>query len=300
MFSADDLFFAPSGLDRQRLALLVENALGPADDGELFLEAVHGESFVFDDGRLKKASYETSEGFGLRAVAGEATGYAHSNEISEAALQRASKAIAPVYAGQSGVVAETPKAPNASLYPADNPIDSAPFDLKIETLEAIDRYARAADPRVSQVSVSLTGEWQVVEIVRPGGGFVTDVRPLVRLNVAVVVEAAGRREQGSSGRGGRQSYAGLLDATLWQAQVDEALRQALVNLDSIAAPAGETTVVLGPGWPGILLHEAVGHGLEGDFNRKKTSAFAGLLGERVASPGVTVIDDGTIDARRGS
>ena len=177
---------------------------------------------------------------------------------------------------------------------ADSPLDSAGFDVKVKLMGEIDAYARSKDPRVKQVSCSLAGEWQAVEILRPGGEIYRDVRPLVRLSVSVVVEENGRQETGSFGGGGRRAYTDYIAPEYWRAAVDEALRGALVNLKSVPAPAGEMSVVLGSGWPGILLHEAVGHGLEGDFNRKKTSAFAGLLGQRVASPGVTVVDDGTI------
>jgi TldD protein len=186
------------------------------------------------------------------------------------------------------------------LYSDIDPLETAGFEKKVKLLEEMNAYARSKDPRVRQVSASLSGEWQRIEIIRAGGEHYSDIRPLVRLNVSVVVEENGRQESGSFGGGGRRGYETYLEPGYWQGAIDEALRQALVNLTSIPAPAGEMTVVLGPGWPGILLHEAIGHGLEGDFNRKKTSAFAGLLGERVAAPGVTVVDDGTLDGRRGS
>lgn len=300
MASPKDLFFSDTGLERGRVTRLVEDALGRCDDGELFLEYRLSESFAFDDGRLKAASYDTTQGFGLRAVAGESTGYAHASEFSEPALKRAADAVQVVKSGHSGLAAAPPHGTNRTLYGADNPLEATPFDVKIRLLQEIDAYARAKDPRVRQVSCSLSGEWQAIEIIRPGGPPVRDIRPLVRLNVAVVVADGTRQESGSYGAGGRTGYAAYLDPSQWRHQVDEALRQALVNLEAEAAPAGEQIVVLGPGWPGILLHEAVGHGLEGDFNRKKTSAFAGLMGERVAAPGVTVIDDGTLANRRGS
>ena len=297
--SAEELFFADADLDRARVAGLVDDALSGMDDGEMFLEYRQSESLVFDDGRLKSASFDTARGFGLRAVAGEATGYAHASEVSEAAMRRAASAVRSVKAGHAGMAA-APPATNRRLYTDASPLDHMDFDAKVALLGDIDAYARAADPRVRQVSVSLTGSWQVVDIVRAGGEIRSDVRPLVRLNVSVVVGAGERQESGSHGVGGRARYEAFVRPERWRAQVDEALRQAVVNLDSRPAPAGETQVVLGPGWPGILLHEAIGHGLEGDFNRKKTSAFSGLMGEAIAAPEVTVIDDGTMADRRGS
>ncbi len=300
MTPTHDLFFRHTGLDEGRVERLVGDALKEADDGELFLEYRESESFAFDDGRLKAATYDTSQGFGLRSVAGEVTGYAHSTNLDEAALQRAADTVRAVRAGHGGSWADAPQRTNRQLYNGESPLGSAPFEAKVKLMQDIDAYARGKDPRVRQVSCSLSGEWQAVEIMRPDGMRVRDLRPLVRLNVSIVAGDGDRQETGSHGAGGRVPYAYYLDPKNWQAQVDKALRQALVNLQSIAAPAGEMQVVLGPGWPGILLHEAIGHGLEGDFNRKKTSAFAGLLGQRVAAPGVTVIDDGTIDRRRGS
>lgn len=295
-----DLFFEQAGLDRPRIQALVDESLADSDDGELFLEYRQSESFVFDDGRLKAATFDTMQGFGLRAVAGEATGYAHASELSEAAIRRAANTVRAVAHGHSGVTAAAPSRTNAKFYSDIDPLHSAEFSVKVKLLEDMNAYARAKDSRVRQVSCSLAGEWQTVEIIRPGGETYRDIRPLVRIGVSVVVEENGRQESGSYGGGGRSGYDTYLDPRYWCSGVDEALRQALVNLESIPAPAGEMTVVLGCGWPGILLHEAVGHGLEGDFNRKKTSAFAGLLGERVAAPGVTVVDDGSIPGRRGS
>ncbi|WP_299624003.1 metalloprotease TldD [Pelagibius sp.] len=296
----DALFYARAGLDRKRLEASVDDALAGSDDGELFLEYRQSEALAYDDGRLKSASFDTSQGFGLRAIAGEAAGYAHASELSEAAVQRAAATVRAVQAGHSGSRAEGPARTNRILYSDDNPISGVAFEDKVKLLAEIDAFARAKDPRVKQVSASLAGEWQAVQILRAGGERAADVRPLVRLNVAVVVGEGERMESGSYGGGGRFAYDLLLDEAYWQAGVEEALRRALVNLESIDTPAGEMPVVLGSGWPGILLHEAVGHGLEGDFNRKKTSAFSGLLGERVAAPGVTVMDDGTMQDRRGS
>ncbi len=296
----NDLFFSRTGMDRGRVQRTLDQALHGADDGELFLEYSQSESFAFDDGRLKAATFDTSQGFGLRSVAGEATGYAHATELSEDAIARAARTVRAVSDGRSGTVAPGPARSNMKLYTDLDPLQTAGFETKVKLLEELNAYARAKDSRVRQVSASLAGEWQRIEIMRAGGEHYSDIRPLVRLNVSVVVEQDGRQESGSFGGGGRGGYETYVDPAYWHGAVDEALRQALVNLSSVPAPAGEMTVVLGPGWPGILLHEAIGHGLEGDFNRKKTSAFAGLLGERVAAPGVTVVDDGTIDGRRGS
>lgn len=266
----------------------------------MFLEYRQSESFMWDDGRLKSASFDTSQGFGIRAVVGESTGYAHASELSEAAMRRSAAAIEAVKSGHDGSYADNPAGTNQFQYSDDNPLDEIPFADKVALLEKIDAYAREKDSRVRQVSASLLASWQVVEIIRAGGLRVGDIRPLVRLNVQVVVGDGERQESGSYGAGGRAAYQDYINTEAWQADVDEALRQAVVNLDAVPAPAGEMQVVLGPGWPGILLHEAIGHGLEGDFNRKKTSAFAGLMGQRIASPGVTVVDDGTLSNRRGS
>ncbi|HEY5049140.1 MAG TPA: metalloprotease TldD [Rhizomicrobium sp.] len=300
MSKTADLFFSEAALDRGSVQTLVDKALKGSDDGELFLEYRQSESFAFDDGRLKAATFDTTQGFGLRAVAGEATGYAHASELSEAAIRRASDTVRAVVHGYSGATAASPARTNTSFYANIDPLHSAGFETKVKLLQDMDAYARGKDSRVRQVSGSLAGDWQTVEILRPGGETYRDVRPLVRIGVSVVVEEDGRQETGSFGGGGRSGYETYLEQSYWKQAVDEALRQALVNLASVPAPAGEMKVVLGPGWPGILLHEAIGHGLEGDFNRKKTSAFAGLLGERVAAAGVTVVDDGTIGGRRGS
>jgi TldD protein len=289
-----------SGCDTDRVSALLQTALQGADDGELFLERSESEMLVFDDGRLKSANYDATEGFGLRVVAGETAGYAHSSEISEAAIKRAADSAALAKRGYAGVAAEGPRGTNAKLYGEDDPLASPEFGGKVALLQEIDAFARARDPRVVQVSTSIVGERRVVEILRADGRLLRDVRPLVRVNVSVTLEKDGRRETGSSGAGGRASFETWIRPEHWQDQVDEAMRQALVNLDAVACPAGEMDVVLGAGWNGILLHEAVGHGLEGDFNRKGTSAFSGRIGERVAAPGVTVIDDGSIAGRRGS
>jgi len=291
--------YRPDGLDPDAALRLTAEALGRCDDGELYLQYTASESFGFDDGRLKTADFNTHAGFGLRGVSGETTAFAHANELSEAAIRRAAETMSvldPSVTPRAG----PPRRTNAALYTEADPLGLVPFARKVALCQEIDAAARARDPRVAQVSVTLSGSWSVIEIVRPDGFVAHDVRPLVRMNVQIVVEQNGRREAGFHGLGGRYLYDGLFDPAAWNRAIDVALAQALVNLDSVAAPAGETTVVLGPGWPGVLLHEAIGHGLEGDFNRKGTSAFSGRIGERVAAPGVTVVDDGSLGERRGS
>ena len=289
-----------AGLDRTRLAKVISRGLEGADDGELFLEYRQAEMLLFDNGRLKQATYDTSQGFGLRAVKDEAVGYAHASDVSEAAIARAADAVRAVKGGYSGHYAGPPPRSNVKLYSEESPLASPAFEAKARLLETIDAYARAKDPRVRQVSVSLGASWQAIEIVRGDGETYRDIRPLVRVNVSVVVGDGDRQEVGSAGYGGREGYERFITADNWQGAVDNAVRQALTNLAAVPAPAGEMDVVLGPGWPGVMLHEAVGHGLEGDFNRKKTSAFAGLMGAQVAAKGVTVVDDGTMASRRGS
>ncbi|MFL2845545.1 MAG: metalloprotease TldD [Candidatus Puniceispirillaceae bacterium] len=297
----DELFFTHTNLDLDQTKKIVTAALAGGDDGELFLEMRHAEMLAFDDGRLKTASYDQSSGFGLRAVAGEAHGYAHAGELSEAALARAANSVSAVTKGYSGTAAFAPSAgANIPLYSDQNPLNNTPFETKVKLLQEMDTYARASDPRVKQVSASLTGSWQAVQIIRGDGLRVADIRPLVRINIWVAVEQDGRMESGGTGAGGRVMLDQWLTPESWQSQVNEALRIALLNLDSVPTPAGEMEVVLGAGWPGVMLHEAVGHGLEGDFNRKGTSIFSGCVGQQVASNGVTVIDDGTIADRRGS
>ncbi len=286
-------------LDPARAQALTSQALSACDDGELYLQFIASETFAFDDGRLKTADYSRDAGFGLRGVSGEMTGFAHANEISEEAIRRAGETLALLDPAK-GQPASPPRRNNRHLYTDASPLDALPFARKVALLETIDAAARARDPRVVQVSASLAASWSVVEIVRADGFVATDVRPLVRLNVSIVAEQDGRRETGSFGIGGRRLYDDLFEPATWNRAIDTALAQALTNLESVPAPAGEFTVLLGPGWPGVLLHEAIGHGLEGDFNRKGTSAFSGRLGERVAAPGVTVVDDGSLAGRRGS
>jgi TldD protein len=299
--NSDRLFFeqAHSEIGLAEAEHHVAQALAGRDDGELFLEYRESEQLGLDDGRIRNAGFDTALGFGLRAVSGDVTGYAHAGEISDAAIRRAVTTVASAASNQGGVVGERPQPAKQRLYTQDNPLHALNLAQRTELLSAIDAYARQ-DSRVVQVTASIFGEWQAVQIMRADGCRVADFRPLVRLNVAVVMEANGRRETGSYGTGGRFSYSHVGNETVWKAAVDEARRQANVNLDSRPAPAGEMEVVLGAGWPGILLHEAIGHGLEGDFNRKQTSAFSGLLNQRIASDNVTVVDDGTIPDRRGS
>ena len=287
-------------LDEGTALSVLRTATDGAEDGELFLERRRSEVIAFDDGRLKTASYDAAEGFGLRAVRGEVAGYAHSTEISEAALKRAAETARLAVGDGGGTMAQGPQGTNTRLYTDVDPMSGAEFGVKLDTLAEIDAFARALDPRVVQVSASMAASHQEVEILRPEGVRVRDVRPMVRLNVSIIVEEKGRREAGTAGGGGRVGLSGLLARDHWEDVAREALRIAVVNLSSEPAPAGVMDVALGPGWPGILLHEAVGHGLEGDFNRKSQSAFAGLMGQRVAAPGVTVLDDGTLPDRRGS
>ncbi|SPJ24773.1 metalloprotease TldD [Palleronia abyssalis] len=287
-------------IDESAALRALRGATDGAEDGELFLERKRSEAITFDDGRIRNAAYDATEGFGLRAVKGEVTGYAHSTDLSEAALLRASETARLAVGDGGGTMAASPLATNRRLYIDKDPMSDATFGVKVETLREIDAFARDLDPRVVQVSATLAASIQEVEILRPDGTVVRDIRPMTRLNVAVIVEEDGRREQGYHGSGGRYALTPLIDRAHWQATTQEALRIALVNLRAEPAPAGVMDVVLGPGWPGILLHEAIGHGLEGDFNRKGTSAFAGLMGQQIASPGVTVLDDGTIPDRRGS
>lgn len=298
----DELFFSRSGMNKANVQEIIDNALNKTDDGELFFESSQSESFSFDDGVLKNANFNSNLGFGLRSVLGERAGYAHSSEMSEDAIKRAAETVSSIKNGYDGKINLdiNPQKTNLNLYGEENPLQEVEFSAKTALLAEIDAYLRAKNSYVKQVSASLSAEWQAIEIMRAGGFVTGDIRPLVRLNISVIVEKDGRMERGSYGMGGREGYKTFITPESWQYAADETLRQALVNLESIPAPAGEMDVVLGNGWPGILLHEAIGHGLEGDFNRKGTSAFSGLIGQRVAAPGVTVVDDGTIASRRGS
>jgi TldD protein len=299
MTAPDPRRFLYRSLDPDRARRLAARHLAGHDDGELFLQFSTSESFGFDDGRLKTADYHSSSGFGLRGVTGETTAFAHANEISEAAIERAASTL-KLLDSAKGSSAAPPRRTNQAMYGSEDPLSLVPFAEKVALCQTIDAAARARDPRVAQVSVALSASWSVIDIVRADGFVAHDVRPLVRLGVQIVAEQNGRRETGYHGLGGRYLYGRLFDETQWNRAIDIALAQALTNLESVAAPAGEMPVVLGPGWCGVLLHEAVGHGLESDFNRKGTSAFSGRIGERVAAPGVTVVDDGAMEQRRGS
>jgi len=288
------------GLVPEQARRTLAEAIGDADDGEIFLERSRSESFLYDDGRLKSAAFDTSDGFGLRVVAGESAGYAHSSEVSEAALKRAAASASLARRGYSGVADEGPRSTNARLYEDVDPTEAPSFEAKVALLQEIDSWCRDRDSRVVQVMASLAGEQRTVEILRADGRLIRDVRPLSRLNIQITVERDGRRETGYAGAGGRAAFDAWIAPDRWRLQAEEALRQALVNLEASPCPAGEMDVVLGAGWNGVLLHEAVGHGLEGDFNRKGSSAFAGRIGEQVAARGVTVYDDGSLPGRRGS
>ncbi len=293
-------FIYQPGLLQPAQALdLTSQLLNGHDDGELFMQYAASEAFVFDDGRLKTADYSTDAGFGLRGVTGEMTGFSHASEISENAIRRAAETL-QLIGSSSEKSAPPPRKTNRTLYDDANPLSAVPFADKVALCGEIDAAIRARDPRVSQATISITGSWSVVEIVRADGFVATDVRPLIRLSVQVVLEENGRRESGSFGLGGRYMYDRLFLEENWQRAIDEAIASADVNLRAQDAPAGEMPVLIGPGWCGVLLHEAVGHGLEGDFNRKGTSAFSGKIGQRVAAEGVTVVDDGSIGERRGS
>ena len=286
--------------DRKEATAILAEACEGADDGDIYVQRARSEQFVFDDGRLKSAAYDTSQGFGLRVIAGEASGNAHAGELSIDAIRRAASTASAAKRGYRGSLDISPQPTNRRLYQPIDPTDAPGFGVKTELLGEIDAWVRARDSRVVQASVSLAGSREEIDVLRPGGDTFHDVRPLVRLNVSVTLEKDGRRESASAGAGGRAAYDEWIAPDRWKALAERAIRKAEINLESIPAPAGEMEVVLGPGWPAVLLHEAVGHGLEGDFNRKQTSVYSGRIGEQVAAKGVTVIDDGTIDARRGS
>ena len=292
--------FDSGDFSRTEAETLIADTLRGAEDGELFVEKRQTESLVWDDGKLKSASFDEAQGFGLRAVRGETEAYAHATDLSIAALRRAAEVCRTVTSGGNVVHAVAPERTNRKLYADTNPSQAMGFSEKIALLQKVDAYARSLDPRVKQVSASMSADWQAVEILRGDGSSYRDVRPLVRFNVAVVASDGKEQGQGSYGLGGRGEPLSYFTEEIWMAAAQEALRQSLVSLEARPAPAGEMDVLLGPGWPGILLHEAVGHGLEGDFHRKKTSVFTGMLGSRVASKGVTIVDDGTLADRRGS
>lgn len=282
------------------VARVLDDTLHRMDDGELYLQSFQFDSLALSDGRLSSANFATGVGFGLRAVKNDLAGFAHSNDLDESALRLAADAVSIAGGHGGGAWDVSPPRATRVLYSDENPIDLVPFESKIRLLNAVDAYARSADARVTQVSANISASWEAIEILRPGEERYSDVRPLVRFGVSVVLEEGGRLESGRYSAGGRYSAERFLDQSVWKKHVDNAVRQASINLHSVPAPAGKMTVVLGAGWPGVMLHEAVGHGLEGDAIRKGQSAYSGLLGEQVAARGVTVVDDGTMDQRRGS
>ena len=286
--------------ESDKLNDVLSNTLNGCDDGELFLEENISESFIFDDNVLKNTTYNDFKGFGLRGVKDDLIGYSHSSDLTLNSLKEASNTVSSIKKGYQGKTIIDPRKTNYKLYTDKNPINVIDFKKKIMLLENINKFARELDNRVSQVSVNLSGSWQKISIMKPSGQILQDIRPLVRLNISITLDDKGKKETGSVGLGGRYSYEKLFQSNVWKKEVKSALDQASIMLEAIPAPAGEQTVVLGPGWPGILLHEAIGHGLEGDFNRKKISVFTELMGEMVANKEVTVFDDGTIPNRRGS
>lgn len=292
----------PAGLDENHLDTIISQLMSyHVDSADLYFQQSHVESWFLEDGIVKSGNFDIEQGVGVRAVSGEKSGFAYADEIMLPALQEATQVAGAIAAqGQTHQIKawQNPKAPE--LYPAINPLQLMEDAAKIDLLKAADAAARAADPRVSQVMVSLAAAHDVIMVADSGGTLAGDVRPMVRMNVSVIVESNGRTEQGSSGGGGRRSYAWLAENNCAEKYAREAVRQALVQLEAVAAPAGNMTVVLGSGWPGVLLHEAIGHGLEGDFNRKGTSAFSGRVGDKVASSLCTIVDDGTLADRRGS
>ena len=300
---ARELLLTPFGLDEGHLArALAEIRTHRVDDADLYFQYTRSEGWSLEEGIVKTGSFSIDQGVGVRAVSGEKTAFAYSDDISEASLLDAARTVRSISAAaQAGKARVAPKkiAAGRSLYPGVDPIASLGSTAKVALLEKLEQRARAKDPRVAQVMAGLASEYDVVLVARADGTLAADVRPLVRLSITVIAEQNGRREMGSAGGGGRFGLAYFDDEQMGR-YVDEAVNAALVNLESRPAPAGEMTVVLGPGWPGILLHEAIGHGLEGDFNRKGSSAFSGRIGQRVAARGVTVLDDGTIADRRGS
>ena len=287
-------------LNSDKTEALLSKTLDGCDDGELYIEESVSENFSFDDNVLKNTSFDETKGFGLRAVKDELIGYAHSSDLDMTSLIEASDTVASIKKGYKGSKIIVPKKTNLQLYTDQNPLSVVDFSKKIKLLEDINNYTRGLDSRVSQLAINLSGSWQKINILRPSGHKLNDIRPLVRLNISVTLENNGKKETGSVGLGGRYSYDNIFKEKVWKNAVSEAIEQADTMLKAIPAPAGENTVVLGPGWPGILLHEAIGHGLEGDFNRKKISVFTELMGSLVASKEVTVYDDGTIPDRRGS
>jgi len=298
--SSYDIFFNKEGLNFNKTEKIVNESLQKADDGELYLEFKQSESYEYDDKKIKNANVSVDKGFGIRSVKDETSAYSHSSDISESSIINAGKTVKSILSSSSKSKIIDPIRTNKKHYSNINPLNGFSSEEKTKLLKSINEYARKLDKRVKQVSVSLHGEWQAVHILRKGGYHCGDIRPLVRLNISITVDDGKRMETGSSGVGGRKNYIDFFDEKNWKEQTKDALRQAVTNLKSKPTPAGKMPVVLGPGWPGIILHEAIGHGLEGDFNRKKISVFSDLLGKKIASKNVTVVDDGTIKNRRGS
>ena len=293
-------FFKNSDLDNIKAESIVSDTLNNCDDGELYLENSKSESILLDDNKIKNSSYSSDLGYGFRAITGEVVAYSHSNDISKDSILKSSENLKDTLKSKKGTYNhEIPKS-NKKYYEDLNPIEEKSQNSKIKILNEVNNYIRSKGDIVSQVTACFLGEHKEIEIIRSNSEVLKDVRPLVRFNVSVVLEKNGKKETGVYGIGGRQSYDEYLKNENWKHVCDEAFRIADVNLKSKPAPAGEMKVVLGPGWPAILIHEAIGHGLEGDFNRKKTSAFHNLMGQRVASEGVTIVDDGTLNLRRGS
>jgi len=292
----------PAGIDsgdlERALGRLVE---GQVDLGDLYFQHRQNEGWALEDGIVKSGSFSIDQGVGVRAISGTGTGFAYADAINMPALmQAAGNARAIARSGRSGATAVTRPVKAPVLYAPDNPVEAVDSASKVDLLRTIDAYTRSLDPRVTQVSVSLSCQHESILVAASDGTLAGDVRPLIRLDVRVIVEQGDRRESGNAGGGGRYALAGLMAPESWQKFADEAVRQALVNLEAVDAPAGFMKVVLGPGWPGVLLHEAIGHGLEGDFHRKGISAFSGRMGERIATEHCTVVDDGTLADRRGS
>ncbi len=300
--SASAVLLAPTGLDVEQLSTVFSELAGPGiDAADLYFQNRISEAWVLEEGIVKEGSFSLDQGVGVRALAGEKTGFSYSNALTLPALLQAAQASRSIaQAGQRVQPIAIQSTAHTALYPADNPLEVISREEKVALLKNIDAATRALDPRVSQVTVSLTGSWEQVLVATLDGRLAADVRPLVRFNVSVIIEHNGRRERGSSGGGGRTDYRYFLENDRAMGYAREAVRQAQVNLEAIAAPAGTLPVVLGPGWSGVLLHEAVGHGLEGDFNRKGSSAYSGKVGQQVASSLCTIVDDGTLVGRRGS
>lgn len=298
MTDSDQIFFAQNNININNVYKIVNDALINSDGGELFLEFCQSESLLFDDNILKHVDLNTRKGFGLRSFCDDSVSFVCSSEISEKEISNAASIVkSSISLNKTNSISL--KENTKSLYPAIDPIKEMDLNAKIKLLNEVNEYIRSKNSNVKQVKITLSGEWQVVQIIK-NNQRLSDIRPLVRFNILVILEKNGRIERGSAGHGGRDSYSKFISENKWKEVADQALAQALINLEAMPTPAGEMTVVLGSGWPGILLHEAIGHGLEGDFNRKKVSAFSNSLGKQVAAKGITVVDDGTLPNLRGS